>query len=79
VLGLATFVRVGDYASESRLWTATVRASPQNPRAWNNLGYALAREGDEAGARAAYERALAIDPTSPRPRGNLDALDAGRR
>ena len=76
-LGLATFVRVGDYASEARLWGATVRASPANARAWNNLGYALAAEGDGAGARAAYERALALDPASPRARGNLDALERG--
>lgn len=75
VLGIAAFVRVGDYGSESRLWSATVRASPANARAWNNLGYALAAEGDRAGARAAYERALALDPASPRARGNLDALE----
>jgi tetratricopeptide (TPR) repeat protein len=74
VLGIATFVRVSDYASESRLWTATVKANPANARAWNNLGYALAAEGDAAGARTAYERALALDPASPRPRANLDAL-----
>jgi len=65
---------VGDYGSESRLWGATVLASPRNARAWNNLGYALAAEGDAAGARAAYEKALSIDPASPRARGNLDAL-----
>ncbi|MFO1303433.1 MAG: tetratricopeptide repeat protein [Burkholderiales bacterium] len=75
ILGVATFVRVGDYASESRLWRATVEASPMNARAWNNLGYALAAEGDRAGARTAYERALALDPASPRARGNLDALE----
>jgi tetratricopeptide (TPR) repeat protein len=74
ILAVATFVRVGDYASESRLWRATVRANPANARAWNNLGYALAGEGDAAGARAAYQQALALDPSSPRPRGNLDAL-----
>jgi hypothetical protein len=74
VLAVATFVRVGDYASESRLWGATVRANPGNARGWNNLGYALAAEGDAAGARAAYEMALSLDPASPRPRGNLDVL-----
>ena len=31
-------------------------------------------EGDRAGARQAYERALAIDPAHRRARGNLDAL-----
>lgn len=74
ILAVATFVRAGDYTSESRLWRATVHANPMNARAWNNLGYALAAEGDAAGAKAAYERALALDPSSPRPRGNLDAL-----
>lgn len=74
VLGAATFVRVTDYASEARLWGATVRASPTNARAWNNYGYALQQEGDRAGARRAYERALALEPEHPRARGNLETL-----
>jgi len=74
LLGLATFVRVTDYASETRLWTATTRASPANPRAWNNLGHALEQDGDRVGARAAYERALTLDPAHRKARGNLDAL-----
>jgi protein O-mannosyl-transferase len=74
ILGFATFVRVSDYSTESRLWSATARASPGNARAWNNLGHALAAQGDADGARSAYEKALAIDPESPRARGNLDAL-----
>ncbi len=74
LLGAATFLRVTDYASESRLWGATVRAAPGNPRAWNNLGHALEQAGDRAGARAAYERALALDPAHRKARGNLDAL-----
>lgn len=74
VLGVATFVRVTDYASETRLWAATVQAAPANARAWNNLGYALQQAGDVAGARAAYERALVLDPAHRKARGNLDAL-----
>lgn len=74
LLGVATFVRVTDYASEVRLWEATVRASPLNPRAWNNLGHAWQLAGDGARARAAYERALAIDPEHRKARGNLDTL-----
>ena len=74
LLGLATHARVGDYESEAKLWGATVRASPGNARAWNNLGYALEQDGDAAGARAAYERALALDPTHRKARGNVDAL-----
>lgn len=75
-LGAATFVRVTDYSSEVRLWEATARASPGNARAWNNLGYARQVEGDRDGARAAYERALGIDPQHRKARGNLDALGA---
>ena len=74
LLGAATFVRVADYASEVRLWEATVRASPGNARAWNNLGYARQLEGDRDRARAAYERALAIDPGNRKARFNVDAL-----
>lgn len=76
VLGAATFVRVTDYASEVRLWEATVRASPGNARAWNNLGHAWQVAGDREQARAAYEQALAIDPQHRKARGNLDALGA---
>jgi tetratricopeptide (TPR) repeat protein len=73
-LGIATFARVTDYASESRLWGATVRVAPANARAWNNLGHALELEGDRTSARAAYERALTLDPAHRKARGNLDAL-----
>ncbi len=74
LLGVATFVRNLDYASEVALWEATVRASPAKPRAWNNLGYARQQAGDLAAARTAYEQALALDPDYARARINLDAL-----
>ena len=74
LLGVATFVRNLDYASEVALWEATVRASPSKPRAWNNLGYARQQAGDLAGARTAYERALALGPDYARARINLDGL-----
>ena len=73
-LATATFVRVTDYASEVRLWGATVRAAPGNARAWNNLGHAYEVAGDRAQARIAYARALAIDPSHPKAASNLDAL-----
>ena len=74
ILGVATLVRVTDYSSETRLWSATVRASPANARAWNNYGHALQQAGNRAEARAALERALALDPSHRKARGNLDAL-----
>jgi tetratricopeptide (TPR) repeat protein len=77
-LGVATLVRNTDYASELALWQATVRASPDKSRPWNNLGWALQQTGDRDGARAAYVRALELDPANFRARANLDALDSGR-
>jgi tetratricopeptide (TPR) repeat protein len=74
LLGVATFVRNLDYASEIALWDATVRASPGKARAWNNLGYAWQHAGDAERARAAYERALAADPAYDKARANLNAL-----
>jgi len=35
---------------------------PENPEAWHQYGWALLLEGDEPGAVAAFDRALAIDP-----------------
>ena len=74
LLGVATLVRNLDYASEIALWEATVRASPAKARPWNNLGYAWQQAGDRDRARAAYERALQVDPGYDKARANLNAL-----
>jgi Flp pilus assembly protein TadD len=78
VLAVTTYFRVTDYASEVRLWEATVRASPANARAWNNLGHPHEVAGDRARAREAYAHALMLDPRHPKAATNLDALDAGQ-
>ena len=39
-------------------------ANPDLPRAWNYLGVARSGQGDAAGALAAWERALALDPAN---------------
>lgn len=75
VLASATLLRNTDYRSEAALWEATARVSPNKPRVWNNLGYARQQAGDVEPARAAYLRALALDPTYSRARINLDRLD----
>jgi hypothetical protein len=74
VLAAATMIRNEDYRSEVALWSATVTASPQSARAWNNLGYALRLTGDCTGARHAYERALNLNPAQFRARWTLEAL-----
>lgn len=49
---------------------------PQNWLWQFGLGNALYASGDIPGARRAYQRAIALDPTAPEPRQNLAVLDA---
>lgn len=73
-LGVATVSRNQDYASESSLWRATARHSPAKGRVWNNLGFALEREGMLDEARTAYRRAIDLDPADFRAQMNLDRI-----
>lgn len=74
VLAGASRERNQDYRSELALWTATTRDSPGLARPWTNLGWARQQAGDPEGARRAYTRALAIDPTHVQARVNLSLL-----
>ena len=74
MLGGLTVSRNRVYQSETALWEDTVRKSPSNARAYNNLGYAYFLKGREAEARSAYLRALEIDPGLEHARNNLDML-----
>ncbi len=74
VVGVATLMRNADYHSEVALWTVTVRDSPNKARGWNNLGQAHEAQGERPAARAAYERALALDPAHYKARQNLEEL-----
>ena len=74
VLLAATVARNQDYRTEVALWSDTVRKSPGSARAWNNLGYAYQLEGRREEARAAYQRALALDPDDSKARINLQGL-----
>jgi Flp pilus assembly protein TadD len=73
-LGVATIARNQDYRTEVTLWSDTVRKSPDKARAWNNLGYAYQLEGRREEARAAYQRALALDPEHLPARLNRQGL-----
>ena len=66
LLALATSLgaRASTFGSADALWREAAAASPGNARAWTNLGLALHRRGDLAGAEAAYARAWTV-ATSP--------------
>jgi tetratricopeptide (TPR) repeat protein len=75
LLGGYTVSRNCVYRSETALWEDTARKSPENPRAYNNLGYAYSLKGRKADARDAYRHALEIDPAFEHARNNLKMLD----
>jgi Flp pilus assembly protein TadD len=47
---------------------------PQDADSWNNLGAMLARGGQNAAARAAFEHALQIQPDHAQAKANLARL-----
>ena len=71
----ASVMRQLDYRDEITLWEASVRSSPWNARAHNNLGYAYYQAGRKPEARREFETALALDSTETKARANLVLLD----
>jgi Flp pilus assembly protein TadD len=59
-LGLGLASRARTWGSAEALWREAAAASPDNGRAWTNLGLELARRGDRAGAETAYGRAWTV-------------------
>jgi hypothetical protein len=64
-----------DYLSEISLWEASVRESPWNARARNNLGYAYYQAGRKDDAQRELRAALCFDPQHAKARANLALLD----
>lgn len=73
-LGIGTHLRNHVYFSETTFWQDVIHKSPANSRAWNNLGYALARQGDIAAAWNAYRQASWLQPGDYTAKLNLGAL-----
>ncbi|HEY3074505.1 MAG TPA: tetratricopeptide repeat protein [Burkholderiales bacterium] len=71
----ASVMRQLDYRDEITLWEASVRSSPWNARAHNNLGYAYYQAGRKPEARREFETALMLDRTEKKARANLVLLD----
>jgi protein O-mannosyl-transferase len=78
VLVLLTVHRNLQYRSEVSLWESTVRAAPQNPRAFNNLGVAYEKAERPAAARSAYQRALDLEPRYAAAKKNLSRVSDAR-
>lgn len=57
----AVLERAGEMDAAEALYLRAVQRSPPPPQAHRNLGDLAYRRGDEAGARAHYERALRLD------------------
>jgi tetratricopeptide (TPR) repeat protein len=66
-----TIQRNRDYGSELTIWQDTVRKCPNNPRAQNNLGFALVQLGRRQEAMGRYELALQIQPDYAEAHNNL--------
>lgn len=71
----ACVVRQRDYRSEVALWESSVRLSPGNARARNNLGLAYQEAGRAADARREFSEALRLRPDYLKAAVNLQLLD----
>jgi len=77
VLSLWTFERNLVWRDEVTLWRDCVAKSPDNARAHNNLGLALAKRGDTVQAIEHYRKALALKPDHPEAHNNLGLAFSG--
>jgi protein O-mannosyl-transferase len=79
-LGTLAFQRNSDYRSELSMWQDTVAKAPDNQRAYNCLGLALADEGRFDEAIVQYRKSLEINPSDAEAHNYLGmALAACRR
>ncbi len=71
LLGGLTFRRNRDYRSEVSIWADVLRKAPKNPRAYGQLGNALARRARFGEAIVEFEKALELKPDDARTHNNL--------
>jgi Flp pilus assembly protein TadD len=67
----ATFLRNRVWQSETGLWEDVVQKSPENARAYNNLGYLMMEKGQSEKAAGYFARALQLRPGYADARNNL--------
>jgi Flp pilus assembly protein TadD len=76
-LGASTHVRNRVYGDELTFWADVVLKAPNNPRAHNNLGYALALRHRDDEAAGEFRKSLALDPSYFKAAINLNFLEEG--
>jgi tetratricopeptide (TPR) repeat protein len=75
---LLTIRRNHEYRTEVAIWQATVETCPDNPRAHNNLGFALFQEGRTDEAIVAFNEALRLAPDHEMAHYNLGVALAAK-
>jgi tetratricopeptide (TPR) repeat protein len=71
LLAVGTSSRNEVWRDEITLWSDVVSKSPDDARAWNNLGQVHERLGQFEAAEQAFSEAVRRDPEYPRARANL--------
>ena len=59
------YLQMKRFADVERLMTEVIRLDSRQPQAFAMLGAARLQNGNYAGAREAFRRALALDPRNP--------------
>ena len=71
-LGITTYERNKDYASDIGIWSDNVMKAPNNPRAHSNLGFALmAKDGRSEKASQEFRKAINLYPGMASAHANL--------
>jgi Flp pilus assembly protein TadD len=73
-LAVVAHRQVATWRTDETLFRHALAANPRSSIAWNNLGQALVRAGDESAAKTAFQRAIELSPHSPVALYNLGVL-----
>ena len=73
------FEQQAEWANAEEAWRAALELSPEDARAWTNLGVVLNRQQKEEEALSAWNHAITLDPKLAGPYFNIGLLLVRRR